>query len=148
MASHRQRDVAQELERLAGQRNMALSIEIPPDLPPARADAQRLHQVLTNLIENGVKYTTAGGWVRVTAEAKGGELVVCVADNGPGIATEHLTRIFERFYRVDKARSRELGGTGLGLSIVKHIVQAHHGRVWAESRVGEGSRFFFTVPVA
>ncbi len=142
------RDVAQELERLAAQRNIALSIEIPPDLPPAQADAQRLHQVFTNLIENGVKYTTAGGWVRVTAEAKGGELVVCVADNGPGIAAEHLTRIFERFYRVDKARSRELGGTGLGLSIVKHIVQAHHGRVWAESRIGEGSRFFFTVPVA
>jgi two-component system phosphate regulon sensor histidine kinase PhoR len=141
-------DVAQELARLAEQRNIALSIELPTDLPPAHADAQRLHQVFTNLIENALKYTSAGGWVRVTAEAQGGELVVCVSDNGPGIAAEHLTRIFERFYRVDKARSREVGGTGLGLSIVKHIVQAHHGRVWAESRIGEGSRFFFTVPAA
>jgi len=75
-------------------------------------------------------------------------LIVCVADNGPGIPAEHLDRIFERFYRVDKARSRDVGGTGLGLSIVKHIVQAHRGRVWAESEPDKGSRFYFTLPKA
>ncbi len=141
-------DVAAELERLAGTKNIAIALDLPPDLPPARGDAHRLHQVLTNLMDNALKYTAPGGWVRVTGEARSGELVVGVHDNGPGIASEHLTRIFERFYRVDKARSREVGGTGLGLSIVKHIVQAHGGRVWAESRLGEGSSFYFTLPPA
>jgi two-component system, OmpR family, phosphate regulon sensor histidine kinase PhoR len=113
-----------------------------------RANADRLRQVFLNLLDNAIKYTQAGGQIRVTARPADGEAEVCVADNGPGIAPEHLARIFERFYRVDKARSRELGGTGLGLSIAKHIVQAHGGRVLAESESGKGSRFHFTLPKA
>ncbi len=139
--------VAEELASQAREKNMAVAIKMPDALPPARADRERLRQVFVNLLDNALKYTPAGGRVVISARQSGAEIECCVTDNGPGIAPEHLPRIFERFYRVDKARSRELGGTGLGLSIVKHIVQAHGGRVWAESRVGEGSRFCFTLPV-
>jgi signal transduction histidine kinase len=86
--------------------------------------------------------------VTIRAEEKNGCIETTVADDGPGIAPEHLPHVFERFYRVDKARSRELGGTGLGLSIVKHIVQSHAGRVWAESQIEKGSTFYFTLPRA
>jgi len=114
-----------------------------------KADPVRLEQVLTNLIENAIKYGRPGGRVLVSAGLAENGLVECsVADDGPGIPPEALDRIFERFYRVDKARSREQGGTGLGLSIVKHIVQSHDGRVWAKSEVGKGATFFFTVPSA
>ena len=145
----------EELSLRASEKNIAVTLEIPADLPAARADARRLHQVFVNLLDNAIKYTSAGGRVSVNAAAKAGNIEVCVADNGPGIAAEHLPRIFERFYRVDKARSRELGGTGLGLAIVKHIIQAHAGKVWVESSPGSerselerGSRFYFTLPVA
>jgi two-component system phosphate regulon sensor histidine kinase PhoR len=131
---------AELLARGAGR----ISLELPDT--PVRADAERLRQVFTNLLDNAIKYTH--GPIRVTGRLRHNEIEVCVADHGPGIAPEHLPRIFERFYRVDKARSRQLGGTGLGLSIVKHIVQAHGGRVWAESELGKGSRFYFTVPLA
>jgi two-component system phosphate regulon sensor histidine kinase PhoR len=139
---------AEELARQAREKNMAVSVEIPAEFPRPRVDAQRLHQVFFNLLDNAVKYVQAGGQIAISAKLQGNEIEVQVGDNGPGIAAEHLPRIFERFYRVDKARSRELGGTGLGLSIVKHIVQAHGGRVWAESEVGKGSRFYFTLPQA
>jgi two-component system phosphate regulon sensor histidine kinase PhoR len=128
------------IAELAGQaraKNITVMLE---DLPVVRGDRERLHQVFVNLIDNAIKYTQASGRVVISAK----ENTVCVADNGPGIAAEHLPRIFERFYRVDKARSRDLGGTGLGLSIVKHIVQAHSGRAWVESTVGQGSRFYVT----
>ena len=112
-----------------------------------RADPDRLEQVLANLVDNAIKYGRAEGCVRVSARAVPGELVeVDVADDGPGIPTESLERVFERFYRVDKARSREQGGTGLGLSIVKHIVQSHGGRTWAQSQPGQGATFCFTLP--
>jgi len=137
---------AEELARQAREKNMTISVEVPPEFSQPRADAQRLHQVFFNLLDNAVKYVPAGGRIAVSAKLTDSEVEVRVADNGPGIAAEHLPRIFERFYRVDKARSRELGGTGLGLSIVKHIVQAHGGRVWAESEVGKGSAFYFTLP--
>jgi two-component system phosphate regulon sensor histidine kinase PhoR len=134
--------VVEELRQRA--RDKSITVELPETL--VRADADRLRQVFLNLLDNAIKYTQKGCLIRITAQPRNGEIEVCVANNGPGIAPEHLPRIFERFYRVDKARSRELGGTGLGLSIVKHIVQAHGGRVWAESDLEKGSRFFFTLP--
>lgn len=137
--------VIEELADRAAARSVTIHLEIPPAFPAVRADAQRVHQVLVNLLDNAIKYTPTGSHVRVRAAADNGTVTVTVADNGPGIAPEHLPRIFERFYRVDKARSRELGGTGLGLAIVKHIVQAHGGRVWVESDSTHGSRFHFTL---
>ncbi len=138
--------VVEELKQRAQERSMTVALELPGTIPAVRADAQRLHQVLFNLLDNAIKYTQTGGRVTVTAKEANGEVEVCVRDNGTGIAPEHLPRIFERFYRADKGRSREMGGTGLGLSIVKHIVLAHGGRVWAESQLEKGSAFYFTVP--
>ncbi|MGD1018140.1 MAG: ATP-binding protein [Verrucomicrobiia bacterium] len=138
--------VLDELTRQAQERAITISLKIPEQLPAVRADAQRLHQVLFNLLDNAIKYTQTGGHVTILAVEKDGAIETAVADDGAGIALEHLPHVFERFYRVDKARSRELGGTGLGLSIVKHIVQSHGGRVWAESQIEKGSTFFFTLP--
>ncbi len=114
-------------------------------------DAEAIHQVLSNLIDNAIKYTPQGGRIRLfTRLVRSGEKVpfieVSVEDTGNGIPPEELSRLFERFYRVDKARSRELGGTGLGLAIVKHVAKAHGGEVGVESEVGRGSRFWFTLP--
>lgn len=112
------------------------------------ADPDAMSQVFGNLIENSLKYGKGGMRIRVGAKLVGNEVQFSVRDFGPGIASEHLDRIFERFYRIDKARSRESGGTGLGLAIVKGIVQAHGGRIWAESELGSGAAFFFTLPLA
>jgi two-component system phosphate regulon sensor histidine kinase PhoR len=113
-----------------------------------RADARRLEQMLINLVDNAVKYTRAGGEVRVSHEREAGRDRVRVADTGEGIAAEHLPRIFERFYRVDRARSREMGGTGLGLAIVKHLARAHGGEATARSEPGRGSVFTVELPVS
>jgi two-component system phosphate regulon sensor histidine kinase PhoR len=115
-------------------------------IAPVRADRSALEHVLGNLIDNALKYCPEGAQVHVRAKAENGRMRVAVADNGPGIAPPHLERIFERFYRVDTGRSRELGGTGLGLAIVKHLVEAMGGAVTVESRVGAGSTFSFTLP--
>ena len=112
------------------------------------ADPDAMNQVFGNLIENSLKYAKDGKRIRVGARPLDAEVQFTVQDFGPGIASEHLDRIFERFYRVDKARSRESGGTGLGLAIVKYIVLAHGGRIWAESELGKGAAFHFTLPVA
>jgi two-component system phosphate regulon sensor histidine kinase PhoR len=112
------------------------------------ADPDAMNQVFGNLIENSIKYARVGKRISVGAALLENEVQFTVQDFGPGIASEHLDRIFERFYRVDKARSRESGGTGLGLAIVKHIVQAHGGRVWAQSELGSGAQFHFTLPLA
>ncbi|MGD0789258.1 MAG: ATP-binding protein [Terracidiphilus sp.] len=117
-----------------------------PDTP-VMADRDAMHQVFGNLIENSLKYAKAGKRIRAGARQLATEVEFFVQDFGPGIASEHLDRIFERFYRIDKARSRESGGTGLGLAIVKHIVQAHGGRLWAESELGAGATFHFTLPL-
>jgi len=111
-------------------------------------DPDAMNQVFGNLIENAVKYGKAGKRICVGARALGNRIEFFVQDFGPGIASEHLERIFERFYRVDKARSREAGGTGLGLAIVKHIVHAHSGGIRAESELGSGTTFLFTLPIA
>lgn len=139
--------VVASLRPAIAQHRLSVTVRIPDGLAVS-ADPDRLRQVLLNLIDNAVKYNTDGGTVTVSAAADGAEGRVTVEDRGIGIPETDLTRIFERFYRVDKARSRELGGTGLGLSIVKHIVEAHGGRVAVESRLGEGSRFSFTLPLA
>jgi two-component system phosphate regulon sensor histidine kinase PhoR len=111
------------------------------------ADADRLPQVFFNLTENAIKYGKTQGRVVLDArEAAGQKVEVLVSDDGPGIPREAIGRIFERFYRVDRARSRESGGTGLGLAIVKHIVQAHGGEAWVKSEPGKGSSFHFTLP--
>jgi two-component system phosphate regulon sensor histidine kinase PhoR len=110
------------------------------------ADEEAVRQIFDNLIDNAIKYTPDGGSVRLSCQVADGHVGVEVADTGIGIPREDLPRVFERFYRVDKARSRELGGTGLGLSIVKHLVQSIGGQVRVESRVGVGSRFQVQLP--
>ncbi len=120
--------------------------ELPADLS-VKADKERVGQVLTNLLDNAIKFNKEKGSIRVYSQKSDGKLKVVVEDSGIGIPEKDIPRIFERFYRVDKARSRELGGTGLGLSIVKHIVELHGGRVGVESAEGFGSKFWFTLPV-
>ena len=135
-----------ELQTRANERGTRIVNEVPEGLA-GRADPDRLEQVFVNLIENAIKYGRAKGRVVVRGRAVNGHVELCVADDGPGIPSEARERIFERFYRVDKARSREAGGTGLGLAIVKHIIQSHGGKVWVESETGQGAQFYFTLPV-
>ncbi len=136
--------VLADLKTRAESRSITLKDEMP-DLA-ATADEGRLEQVLANLVDNAIKYGRPQGNVIVSGKMAGDKIEVSIQDDGPGIPAESLDRIFERFYRVDKARSREQGGTGLGLSIVKHIVQNHGGEVWARSEQGKGATFFFTLP--
>lgn len=136
------------LEKSAKDKALAIKFEVPADLPKVLGDHKRLSQVFLNLLDNAIKYTPEGGTITLSASSKENVVQVDVSDTGIGISEKDLPRIFERFYRVDKARSRELGGTGLGLSIVKHIVQAHAGQVWVRSTLGKGSSFSFTIPVA
>lgn len=138
---------AETLKFRAGKKNHEIEVRCDADLPLVMADASRLREVLINLMENAVQYTPPGGHIEVRAEQQNGMVDVTVADNGIGIPQADQERIFERFYRVDTARSREAGGTGLGLSIARHIVEAHGGDIWVESAVGQGSRFHFSVPV-
>ncbi|MDD5630178.1 MAG: ATP-binding protein [Elusimicrobia bacterium] len=140
-------EVTATLKPLAGRKELGLRLEPFRDIPAVRGDRGQLKQVLTNLLDNAIKFTPEKGLVRVSAACAEGRVTVAVQDTGIGIPAEDLPRIFERFYRVDKARSRELGGTGLGLAIVKHIAEAHHGGVAVESRPGEGSTFRVCLPV-
>jgi signal transduction histidine kinase len=132
----------------AESKGLRINVELPEGLPPVRGDGAQLSVVLQNLLDNAVQYTPRGGQIDVTAQARGHEVVFTVRDTGIGIPESDLERIFERFYRVDAARSREAGGTGLGLSIARHIVGAHNGRIWVESAIGQGSRFHFSIPSA
>ena len=123
-------------------------MNIPKNLPDILADETRIKQVFLNLIDNAIKYNHPKGGISITAHETDDVVKVDIADTGIGIPNKDLPRLFERFYRVDKARSRELGGTGLGLSIVKHIIQAHNGEVSVQSVEGQGSTFSFTIPKA
>ena len=128
-------------------KNLHLTLDVAADLPLLFADPLRLEQVLNNLLENAVKYTEPGGRIRLRASCAGGQMELRVEDSGLGIPPGDLPHIFERFYRADKARTREQGGTGLGLSIVKHIAQTHGGSVTAESTYGVGTTIIVRLPV-
>ena len=130
----------------ADKKGQTISIGSSEGVGPVTGDADKLIQVLINLIDNAVKYTPKGGRITVEARQRPGDVELTVSDTGIGIPPMEIPRIFERFYRVDRARSREMGGTGLGLSIVKHIVEAHGGKVSVESQFGKGSRFIVTLP--
>ena len=134
-------------QRPAAEKDLRISVKLPERLPDIAADRRRLAEVLQNLLDNAMQYTPAGGQIMVSASANGAEMTFTVSDTGIGIPQADQPRIFERFYRVDVARSREVGGTGLGLSIAKHLVEAHGGRIWVHSEVGQGSQFYFTVPL-
>ena len=132
-------------KRLAG-KNLRLELKVPDNFPTLRVDERRLEEVVHNLLDNAVKYSHQNGRILIQAGAPDQEVVLSVRDEGVGIAANDLPRIFERFYRADRARSRELGGTGLGLSIVKHIAQLHGGRVEAESTLGQGTTIRVILP--
>ena len=133
----------------ANQKHLELGVpDVPRNLPGILGDASLLREVMRNLLDNAIQYTPAGGSINVSATRREGFVVTTVADTGIGIPQADQVRIFERFYRVDAARSREVGGTGLGLAIAKHIVEAHGGQIWVESTVAEGSQFHFSLPVA
>ncbi|MFQ3670752.1 MAG: ATP-binding protein [Verrucomicrobiia bacterium] len=141
-------DLTADWERMVRQKGCRLRVELASTLDSIEADRLRLEQVLINLLENALKYSNPGGEIRLGAKHghEQGTVLFWVGDDGIGIPRDKLTHVFERFYRVDKARSRDQGGTGLGLSIVKHIVQAHGGRVWAESTPGCGTTISFLLP--
>lgn len=148
-------NLRQEIEQILtlfqphlAKKNIAVENHVPHDAKSeVVADRDRLRQVLINLIDNAIKFSKEGGRITFTSESVGDQIHVSVEDTGVGIPEKAIPRIFERFFRVDKARSRELGGTGLGLAIVKHIVEAHGGKVACESQLGKGSKFSFTLPI-
>ena len=138
-----------KLVPIAQRGKIDLELKPPPDLPPAKIDAERISQLMENLIGNALKFSSEGGKVvlSVCVRNNGKQfLEVSVADTGCGIPKEHLERIFDKFKRIDRGRETERG-TGLGLSIAKHIISDHGGKIWAQSKLGEGSTFFFTLPV-
>jgi two-component system phosphate regulon sensor histidine kinase PhoR len=137
---------AHSCQSAASERQITVALDCDPSLQ-ACVNPMLLEQAVVNLLDNAIKYSDPGREVRVSAAATTDDVTISVADRGCGIAGEHLTRIFERFYRVDRARSRKLGGTGLGLAIVKHIVQAHHGRITVDSTLGAGSTFTIHLPL-
>jgi two-component system phosphate regulon sensor histidine kinase PhoR len=136
----------ERMQMQAERAGLSLRLECTEQLPEVNADPERIQQVLVNLIHNAVKFTRPGGEIVVTATPRDHDVIVAVRDTGVGIAPEELTRIFERFYKADRSRSG--GGTGLGLSIARHLVEAHGGRIWAESELDKGSVFYFTLPAA
>jgi len=147
LAAAIEKSVAPFAERSAARR-IRLDIDIEKDCPSPIADKHGFDRVLSNLIDNALKYCPEGSAVVVSATCMNGKVSIEVSDNGPGIETRHLPRLFERFYRVDPGRARDMGGTGLGLSIVKHLVEAMKGEVSVESTAGKGATFRFTLPVA
>ncbi|MEW6625043.1 MAG: two-component system histidine kinase PnpS [Bacillota bacterium] len=140
-------DISESLNPRIKEKNLQVVLDIPRDLPKVTANRDALTRIIMNLFDNAIKYTEPGGKIGVRVVLRDTELQVNFWDSGVGIPYEDLSRVFERFYRVDKARSRHLGGTGLGLAIVKHLVEAHHGQVGVKSALGRGSTFWFTLPL-
>lgn len=144
--------VMRPVERLlppAERQEVELVLDLPAGLPLILADVGHIQQVITNLVHNAIKYTPQGGRITLSAKLEGDTVILAVADTGIGIPATDLSRVFERFYKSDRARRRgEIGGTGLGLAIAKHIVQAHEGQIWVKSKEGRGSTFYFSLPVA
>jgi PAS domain S-box-containing protein len=138
--------VAGSLASLAAQKQLGLALDVAPDLPPLTADAQRVGQVLTNLISNAIKFTPAGGQVHVTARQERDHVLCEIVDTGEGIRPDDLPRLFQRFTQLDMSTTRRAGGTGLGLSICKAIVEAHGGHIGVRSELDKGSTFWFTLP--
>lgn len=142
------RSTAERLRLFAERQGLRIDLDLPDRVGPVRGDEDRLGQVLVNLLHNAVKFSPNGGAIVLGLREEAGEVRVWVQDPGIGVPRADLTRIFERFYKVDRARVRGRGGTGLGLSIARHVVGLHGGRIWAESEEGAGSTFTFVVPVA
>ena len=138
--------ILRDWEKRFAAKELKAQLDAPANLPLLYADENRLQEIIYNLLDNAVKYSQTGGSITVRVTAIGDQIRLSVTDQGVGITARDLPRIFERFYRADKARSRELGGTGLGLSIVKHIAQLHGGRVEAESELGRGSTISVLLP--
>ena len=139
-------ELARDFELRAEKKGVKLRVDVPADAAPLNADRLRMEQVFTNLTDNALKFTPEGGTVTLGAATAGGETLLWVSDTGQGILSSYLPHIFERFYRVDKGRSRDIGGTGLGLSIVKHIARAHGGDAEAESTFGKGTTIRLRLP--
>ncbi len=139
-------DLIRDWEKKIGARNLKMLVQVDDDCSSVRGDETRLREVFDNLLDNAVKFSNEGGEIRLAATRRGDSIALSVSDEGIGVSKEDLPRIFERFYRADKARSRELGGTGLGLSIVKHIAQLHGGRVEAQSEPGKGTSIRVFLP--
>jgi two-component system phosphate regulon sensor histidine kinase PhoR len=142
------RATAERLRLFAERQGLRIDLELPDRVAPVRGDEDRLGQVLVNLLHNAVKFSPDGGQILVGVREDEGNVRVWVSDPGIGVPRADLTRIFERFYKVDRARVRGRGGTGLGLSIARHVIESHGGRIWAESDEGSGSTFLFTIPLA
>jgi len=140
------RSVASDLSAPVERQHVRIAIRVEPDACVLHVDPIKLHDALRNLLENAVNYSPEGGRVELTARASGSRVLLSVADEGPGVPEADLSRVFERFYRVDKSRSRDPGGTGLGLSIVKHLVELHGGDVRAENRPTGGAMFTIDLP--
>jgi two-component system phosphate regulon sensor histidine kinase PhoR len=139
------RDTILRLGTQAERQQLTVTMEPALGLPPVSADKEMVGEVVTNILQNAIKFTPPGGKVKVHTGVEGGEVVVSISDTGIGIGPEDLPHIFERFYKADKARNS--AGTGLGLAIARHIIQVHGGRIWVESEPGKGSTFIFTLPL-
>lgn len=142
------KDVVAGIKPVAAQKKIKIDFDIEGGLPLVLADKSHLKQIFNNLLENALKFNSEGGQVKLAAKKDGATVQAQVSDSGTGIPAQDIPRIFERFYRVDKARSRAMGGTGLGLSIVKHLVEANGGSVTVESKIGKGSQFTVFLPIS
>jgi signal transduction histidine kinase len=139
--------IAETVESMRSQaeaRRQTIIADVPASLPEIDCDTHRIGQALSNLLGNAIKFTPEGGVIRISARVQDGEIVVKVRDSGPGIPTEHLSKIFDRYWQAEEAK---MMGAGLGLFIARGIVEAHNGRIWAQSEVGKGSSFYFALPL-